>query len=228
MKIDVYTICWNEEIRLPYFFKHYEKFANKLVVFDNESSDSSPKLVNEHPKGVLKSYSTNGTIRDDVYLQIKNNVWKTDKTADWVIVVDVDELVYAKDIIAELEKADKEGYTIIEPKGYKFYSEKTPTTEGQIYDEVVMGKECASKFCCFKPSEVEEINFLPGCHNAQPRGNIKVLKSENIYFLHFHFIGKEFVDKRRDQYKERLSQWNIQNKLGDHYLKGSEGNEQDL
>ena len=74
MKIDVYTLCWNEEVRLPYFLRHYEKFANKIVVFDNESDDGSRKLVEDHPKAILKTYSTDGKIRDDMYLQIKNNV----------------------------------------------------------------------------------------------------------------------------------------------------------
>lgn len=224
MKIDVYTVCWNEEIRLPYFLRHYEQFANNIVVFDNESSDGSRKMVEDHPKGILKTYSSNGQIRDDLYLQIKNNVWKTDKTADWVIIVDVDELFYAKDIIKFLENAEKNEYTIIKPKGLKFWSENSPTTSGQIYEEIYMAKECLTKMCCFRPKEIQEINYLPGCHNANPTGNVKILETSMAYFLHFHFIGKEFIDKRREQYKARLSEWNKKYDLGTHYMAGKEGN----
>ncbi len=41
MKIDVFTTCYNEQIILPYFLKHYKKFANNITVYDNMSTDNS-------------------------------------------------------------------------------------------------------------------------------------------------------------------------------------------
>ncbi len=42
----VYLFCWNEEDLLPYSLRHYARFADKIVVLDNNSTDSSQDIVN--------------------------------------------------------------------------------------------------------------------------------------------------------------------------------------
>jgi len=226
LKINVYAVCWNEEQRLPYFLRHNETFANRIIIYDNMSTDRSQEIIKSHPKAELRTYDTEGKIRDDVYLFIKNNVWKHDEYADWVIVGDVDELIYNKNIIQRLREIQEGGYTVVEPKAYKFFRKEFPDTEGQIYEQVYMGKECATKLCIFKPNELEEIGFTPGCHSAFPKGNVNVYTADDIFFLHFNFIGKEFIAKRRIEYSKRLSPQNMEHGWGLHYLDADKGNEQ--
>jgi glycosyltransferase involved in cell wall biosynthesis len=49
MKIWAYAICWNEEVMLPYYLKHYEKFCEKIIIYDNMSTDNSRNIIKNHP-----------------------------------------------------------------------------------------------------------------------------------------------------------------------------------
>ena len=112
--ITIYTICFNEEIMLPFMIKWYrERFPNCLIiVYDNESTDRSVQIALENNCKVI-SYSTNNQLSDSKYLEIKNNCWKT-ATTDWVLVCDVDELLDINENI--LNTTD---YNIIGGKGYE-------------------------------------------------------------------------------------------------------------
>mgnify|MGYP000701398893 CR=1 FL=1 len=37
MKIWAYAVIWNEEKMLDFYLRHYSKFCDKIVFFDNES-----------------------------------------------------------------------------------------------------------------------------------------------------------------------------------------------
>ena len=70
----VYAICWNEEDLLPAFLHHY-RHADRIVVFDNESSDQSREIVLAAGREA-RSFSTEGSFNDEVHRLLKNNVWK--------------------------------------------------------------------------------------------------------------------------------------------------------
>ncbi|HEY3372002.1 MAG TPA: glycosyltransferase family 2 protein, partial [Prolixibacteraceae bacterium] len=87
--IHYYTLCWNEERILSMVLDYYSEFCESMVVMDNESDDNSPSIIHSYPKATVRTYSSNGQIRDDIYLEIKNNVWKESRgKADWVIICD--------------------------------------------------------------------------------------------------------------------------------------------
>ena len=91
MSIDVFAICYNEEVMLPYFINHYQKMGANITIYDNFSTDRSQEIITESGCTLL-TYDSNNQIRDDLYLQIKNNCWKKSK-AEWVIVCDIDEFI---------------------------------------------------------------------------------------------------------------------------------------
>ena len=45
MKIACYTITYNEELMLPHFIKHYKQFCDKIVVYDNMSTDRTKEIA---------------------------------------------------------------------------------------------------------------------------------------------------------------------------------------
>jgi len=47
MTIDVFTTCYNEEIILPYFIRHYKQFARNITIYDNMSTDNSINIIEE-------------------------------------------------------------------------------------------------------------------------------------------------------------------------------------
>jgi hypothetical protein len=41
---------------LPYFFRHYDSFVDRYVIFDDGSTDRSPQLLTENPKVDLRRF----------------------------------------------------------------------------------------------------------------------------------------------------------------------------
>jgi glycosyltransferase involved in cell wall biosynthesis len=213
MKIEVYVICYNEELLLPYFLRHYREFCDRIIVFDNYSTDRSQEICRQDPRVEVIKYDSSDQVRDDIYLQIKNNCWK-ESLADWVIIGDMDEFVYHPDIKRILGESKA---TIITPEWFNMYSEKFPITQGQIYEEVVLGIPGGPKTNIFRPSEIEEINYDPGCHIAHPRGNVIPDKSSGLKTLHMRNLSKEFVISRNAVCSKRMSELNRSMGWGYHY-----------
>ena len=59
MKIDLYSICYNEEVILPYFIKHYSTFVSNITIYDNYSTDNSDNILKESNCNVIKYDSNN-------------------------------------------------------------------------------------------------------------------------------------------------------------------------
>jgi glycosyltransferase involved in cell wall biosynthesis len=219
MKIEVYAICYNEEKLLPYFLRHYSSFCDEITIFDNQSTDSGPSLCRKNPKVNLISYDTSGEIRDDIYLEIKNNCWKR-SDANWVIICDIDEFVYHPEIRSILSLMDQ--VTAITPGLFNMYSAKFPTTKKQIYEEVDLGVPAGDKLNIFRPDQIEEINYDPGCHDCHPKGNVNISAWTGIKTLHFRYLSKQYVLDRNAFYFARLSKQNKENGWGFHYGFSSE------
>jgi len=209
MKVEIFTITYNEEVILPYFIKWYrERFPDcKITVYDNESTDGTLEIAKNNNCEVI-SYNSGNTIRDDLYLEIKNKCWKN-SNADWVIIVDADEFL---DVTEEkLKNAD---FNIIKSFGYDMCGE-----DGNV-DLIDSGcpSHGYSKTCCFKPAEFIEIYYKPGAHSCNP---IPVTKAtynkEQINLLHFKWISLEYGMSRYKLFNSRLSSVNKKMGWGIHY-----------
>ena len=214
MIIDVFTTCYNEEIILPYFLRHYKGFARNITVYDNMSTDNSLKILEESGVKIIP-FNTNEQYDEQTLINIRNKSWKS-SDADWVIVCDVDEFIYHKDFVEVLSKTDS---TLITPNGYEMMSEELPTTDGQIYGEIKNGffKKNYSKPCVFKPSEISNINFGPGSHFATPDGNVVDKGDLDIKLLHYKFINREKLIKQYNIMGNRQSNDSIIKGFGNEY-----------
>jgi glycosyltransferase involved in cell wall biosynthesis len=204
MNIDVYATCYNEEIILPYFLKHYKKFARNITIYDNMSTDNSVDIMNEYGVNVIP-FDTGGRFEESVLMNIRNTCWRG-SDADWVIVCDADELIYHENIIEILSNTHANH---IVTEGYEMMSETLPTTEGQIYEELKIGhfKPDYSKPCLFRPSEITNINFAPGSHTAEPIGpNLISISDSGIKLLHYKYLNREVLIKKYEHYKVRQSE----------------------
>lgn len=216
--IHVYTICWNEEKFLPFFIKHYGSFCDKIIVYDNESTDSTLDILAKNPKTKVISYKTGNTFNDLKKNEIANTCWKQSRgKADFVIVCDTDELLYDKNnnIKKTLQMSRN---TIFRPEGYEMLSEYFPSYGKPLRQQC---KGLPSKYYCkkiiFDPHCIVDINYYPGCHEADPKGYVKIGTSEFL-LLHYKRIGVEYIINRYQAFKQRLSQQNLDNKMGMHYF----------
>lgn len=207
--IEIFTICYNEEIILQKFIDHYRtRFPNcEITIYDNMSTDNSRQIAFKNGCKVLE-YDSNNEIRDDLYLEIKNNCWKQAKT-DWVLICDVDEFL---DI--NQEQLEKEDCSIILSKGYNMVN----LEDDLIFDNIKFGIRAKQydKYYLFNKSKVKEINYEAGCHSANPKGEIKF--SKNVYNLfHYTMLSEQYLINRYRRNFERLSKENKKHGWGIQY-----------
>ena len=48
MKITLYTISHNEQLILPHLLNYYSTIVDKIIVYDNESTDDTLKILSEY------------------------------------------------------------------------------------------------------------------------------------------------------------------------------------
>ena len=216
--IHVYAVCKNEVEFIPFFLNYYESIADKMVVFDNQSTDGTRELLNKHPKCELVNYDTKGELRDDIHMWIKNSAWKESKgLADWVIVSDLDELLYHQNLMHYLNACKKQGYTICGTKGYNMVSDEFPETGRSVVDQVRFGSPSKqfSKTILFDPNEITEVYFSPGGHHVRPEGNVKLKEPDGLKLLHYKYLGGlHRLQKRWRSTGAELSEINKKNSWG--------------
>lgn len=220
--VHLFTICYNEQILLPYFLRHYEGFVHKMYFFDNYSTDQSAEIISNHKNAVLIKLDTKSKLRDDLFLEVKNNCWKDSRgKADFVIVCDVDEFLYHVNMKEFLLRLGTRGYSAALPIGYNMVGDGLPISCGQIYQEIFKGVRTywSDKLSLFDPNMIREINFSPGCHKCNPRGVVRILKDDpGLKLLHYHYLDQRYIIERHKMYAERLSNINRKNAWGFHYL----------
>ena len=237
-RIHIFAISYNEEPFVKNFLAGY-KDAERIVVYDNFSTDDTVELLQKDPRVEVRFYDSNNQIRDDLYLEIKNHAWKEARgKAEWVIVVDFDEIfnrcfldgATAK-FDLDLREQTKQGYNIIKPCGYNMISLDAPLyAEGHpfLYSQKATYHVPEEKLCCFNPNELSEINYYAGCHRSEPLDRQQGVRDLRVCFdprfklMHFKFWNLEAYIPRMVEYQTRLSDWNRRMGAGWHYVNTAE------
>ena len=205
MKIHVYTIARNEEYILPYFLRHYVTFADKIFVIDDHSTDRTAEIAKVHPKVeyLIYDYEKDENY-DDHFSEYFTNIYKEHSrgNADWVIRVDVDELIYHTDLLSLLKKQKEKNAEVIKTNGYMMISKELPTCKGQIYDECKKGVRFKGydKPIIFNPEL--DIIFTKGRHSIQNLVNIKIADI-GILLLHYRYLSKEYFIRKSEHLYSR-------------------------
>ncbi len=214
--VHVYVVCRNEIDILPFFIAHYEKIADKIVVYDNQSTDGSIEYVLKHPLCTLVEFNTGDLLRDDILRFIKNSAWKESiGISDWVIVCDIDEFLFHKNLIKNLALFKSKGITIPYIEGFNMISEDFPVPGISIIEQVRHGAYSRqfSKHILFDPNKISEINYSAGGHTIEPEGVVKF--GGKLKLLHYKYLGsKKRLQERWTDFGIRLSKVNIDNKWG--------------
>jgi hypothetical protein len=218
VRIHVYALCKNEIDFLPFFFQYYENIAEKIIIYDNGSTDGSREFIQSQNKGILREFDTNGVLRDDIHRFIKNSVWKESiGVADWVIVSDLDEIVYHNKLSHYLKYCKRKGITIPKIRGFNMISEEYPQKGIPIIEQVKYGAYSIkySKNAIFDPNEIREINFAPGAHIIDPEGNIIFGNYKGLKLLHYKYMGNpNELQNKWMRLGEELSEFNVKNEWG--------------
>jgi len=226
MVIEAFILCYNEERMIRHTLNHYTKFCERITIIDNNSTDDSINLAKKHyPNVNVEFFDSGGQYREDLQINIRNNCWKNSR-ADYVIVCDMDEFLYAPNIRQQLTLMKENDVIIPIVYGYNMVSETFPGSyETDITEQVKVGfrERFLDKSIIFNPSLVKEINYGPGSHFCQPILTVENRIDQLVDFklLHYKFLSKEYLYNKHTNYAERMSEINKQRGFGREYLLGA-------
>src|SRR5512133_1799442 len=123
MTVHLYTISWNEADMLGFFFRHYDPWVERYVIYDNGSTDDTVSLLQTHPRvEVRKFLRTDATSFVRSHTDLQNQIWKESRgKADWTVMTAIDEHLHVPGISMRdyLEKCGRRGITCIYGLGYQ-------------------------------------------------------------------------------------------------------------
>ena len=222
MKIHAHILSWNEEKILPFTLDYYSNICEKIFIYDNMSTDSSDEIYKKYPKVDVVKWDSGNQIHELNYTKIKSEEYKNksrNQGVDWVIVCDCDELLYHENLLEKLEEYKKEGITVPLIDGHDMVSEEFPSYDGDlITNKIKIGSKTYEPMCkniIFNPDL--DVQYGIGGHSLQAI-NAKYSKERELKLLHYKFLGKDYVKKIYISRAKRLSQFNKQNKFGEHYF----------
>lgn len=220
MTIDLYTLCFNEIDILPFIVDYWKRLPlNKVVVFDNFSTDGSITYLKQFPFVEVRYFKTEG-MNDIVQANIKNLAWRESKgKADYVIVCDMDEVLYSKDLNKTLLKMKEGGYNVLGTPWYACCFDKRPSyTEGKLLHElgdkfyrqsVNRTHPHLGKFMLFDPNLIDNMQYSVGCHIAHPLPQMKLLETNDVVAIHVNKgLSEDYFVERRKVMCKNLSETN--------------------
>lgn len=219
VKVEVFTLCWNEMAILPFVVDYWERYATHVTVYDNGSTDGSVEYLAKIKNLVsVKPFDTGGEKDNTAIIELKNQMWKEARgRADWVVVCDMDEMLIPT--AGSLENITQSGATICMPLWYDLMSDEVPQYEYRyLHVTRPFAKyNPASKAVLFNPNAIDEINYTPGAHHCNPTGNVK-WGGNAIYLLHANnALSLEYRLQRYHQQAARLSASDKEKGHGIHY-----------
>jgi hypothetical protein len=215
----VYSLMYNERMILPFYLRHYEQFADRIIIYDHDSNDGSLELARAHPKVSIRDWSAPG-IYEPMVTEFYNTVYYEARgRADWVIMVDMDEFVYYfNDLRGALSHYKNSGVEIPTVAGYTMLHDCAPLDCGnQIWQDCPYGVRDRKfdKYAVFQPHV--EINYDHGRHRANPSG--KIGDGLSIKLLHYRYWGEAWVKERHATHASRLHPVNISRGWGENKTK---------
>jgi glycosyltransferase involved in cell wall biosynthesis len=220
-RIHYYATCWNEEYMLPHFLAHYGEIADRIVIVDDGSTDNSLALLDSVPKVEVRPTNRLAT---EPYIpfnkNLYDNIWKESRgQADWVIVGNIDELLYAHHLRNYLLACTRNGVTVVPVIGFEMVSREPVQQAQHLLSTVRTGafSEWMSKLAIFNPLAIEEINYSDGRHKCNPVGDVVLPDDDCVLNLHFKQVGLERTFKRLQDQDKRRSEFERANDLGFQY-----------
>lgn len=226
MKIDWYTLCYNEEFIIPWIIQYWEKLISDgidlhVYVYDNNSTDKSVEMLSQYDWITINYFTTSG--QDDIIqAQIKNSVWYNSKgKADFVVVSDFDEIIWSNDLITVLNDMKKDGYNVLGTPWYAFCGDKIPKFSNKKYLHQLVKKgykqtinhqkdmQEFGKFMLFDPNLIESMNYSVGCHISNPTPYMKLYETDKVVEFHINKgLSEDYFVNRRKTMNDNLSETN--------------------
>jgi len=194
--IDVYTFCWNEEIRLPYFLRLWSPIARTITIFDNGSSDNSENIAKSYSNVIwnTKDYDTGGILHEPTLTSLKNNCWKKSRDADLVFVGDIDEILFYKNKYNKPIWLGGQSFGAPRILNYLSYSEEnSKLIEGAILTASAVGNPIRTSIKKIKNLNIP-VAIIHHTRDICKYSNYKVAKKFSEQFAKINLNKTEFIE----------------------------------
>lgn len=216
IKILGVTVTYNNEDKIPHVMPYYERMGiNKLVVYDNGSTDKTVEMLSKYPFVEIRSYITE-KYDEKLILKLKTEIQDEFKGQyHWCISTYFDEVFYSeRDFREVLYEKMCEGKTYFLKTGLNIFSRTFPPTDngklihenvgrGSLWtsDDGIMGVY-GNKVELFDMNKVYIKYHEDGCHECQIFGENSPFE-DDIAFFHLKFIDFDFIVKSNELYRQR-------------------------
>jgi hypothetical protein len=223
MRVDLYTLCWNEADILGFFFRHYDPVVTRYIVYDDGSTDGSLDILRRHPRVEIRRFERSDP--DSFVLShqhLQNSMWKESRgRADWVIITALDEHLMAPRwrLQAYLAAASRGRVTAIPAIGFQMLSDALPPPDAHLATSLTIGAPWSvmSKLSIFDPNAIDATGFTLGRHEAQPLGRVHFPPRDELMLLHYKYIGFDRTLKRHEDQNAGLGALDISSGWGIQY-----------
>lgn len=201
VRVHLYSIVWNEEEMLPFFFRHYNSLVDRYVIYDDGSTDRTLELLGAHDRVEARPF-----VRSDPnsYVlsarMLHDSVWKESRGhADWVIITAIDEHLYHPvGLRWYLRLARWRRITAVPALAFQMVADKFPSPEEHLAKTCRYGVplDLYNKLSIFNPDAISETRYEVGRHRAVPEGRIQYPKKDHLLLLHYKFLGIDYLLRR--------------------------------
>jgi len=210
MSTHLYTVSWNEADILGFFFRHYDPWIDRYVIYDNGSEDGTLALLHSHPRVEVRQFEwTNPKSFSLSHRQMQDSVWKESRgDSDWVVITAIDEHLHVPGMSMRdyLEDCRRRNVTLIPAMGYQMVSEEFPSAGERLCETRTFGAPDSdfNKLSIFNPDSISETRFWRGRHRASPVGWLRLPRRDRLLLLHYKHLGFERTFKRYQQLQAGL------------------------
>lgn len=240
------TLCKNEIDIIPFCIDYWKRIADKVVVYDNGSTDGSIEELEKYHFIEVRHFDSNGQ-NDLVQKEVKQKAFQEFKNDfDIIILSDMDEVFYFDDFKALASEMIDGGYNILATPIYSLCEDFKPQYEqGKYLHQLchkfykqrmnhMKGMENISKLSIFNTRATDNVAMSVGQHIVSTSPSMKILYTDKGFNLHFDKgFGLEQKYKIRQKMNDNLSAENKRynlcieyadsyEKLKNDYLKNQE------
>jgi hypothetical protein len=217
----LYALSLNEMRMLAFFFRHYDQWVDRYIIYDDGSTDETLSVLASRPDIEVRRFER---VCPDSFVDSariwQNNVWKESRgQAAWVVVTAIDEHIHHESMSDYLARSAAAGVTAIPALGFDMVSDTVPDAGETLARtrRVGMPTSAMNKLSLFDPSGLTETNYSPGRHFADPAGRVVYPEVDELLLLHYKYVDKDYLRLRHRLLREGLRESDVQRGLGNQY-----------